>query len=190
MGMIKRPSKRRFRNEPGEAIHIIALWNLMIVLIPFLLLSAVFSRTAILNIYLPESDGQEKPLPAQADQPVPIVSILKDGFVIQDAERVLAAVPQTDGEHDFERLATLLLELKRQIPKQEAIILLSEPQVAYETIIHTMDASRETWIERQGRKELISLFPSVSLGEVGEVTFQEVLKAGRQPAGSGAEGSP
>lgn len=183
--MINRPSKKRFRQEHGEAIHIMALWNLMIILIPFLLLSAVFSRTAILNVYLPEATPGERPEKkvAETQHPLLIISILKDGFVINDGERVLAALPKAQGLYDFERLSALLLQLKGQIPQQEEIILLSEPEISYETIIQTMDASRETLIVKEGNKEPVSLFPNVSIGEVGQITFREVLRPKGQPPG-------
>ena len=180
--MIHRPSKKRSRQEPEEAIHIVALWNLMIILIPFLLLSAVFSRTSILNVYLPETPSGEQKQEKATDSPGPLlmVSILKDGFVINDGKKVLAALPAVQGQHDFEKLSALLLKVKEQIPQQEEIILLSEPEVRYETIIHTMDASREVSVERNGKKETVSLFPNVSIGEVGEVTFREVLRPNAQ----------
>ncbi len=173
--MIRRLSKERFKQEDGEAIHIIALWNLMIILIPFLLLSAVFSRASILNIYLPESSPAEPVAQSAGDRPVPIISVLRDGFVVQDAERVLAVVPLIEGSHDFARLSDLLVELKRQIPGQDAIIILSEPEISYETIIHTMDASREARVDGPEARETILLFPNVSLGEVGEVSFRQGL---------------
>jgi biopolymer transport protein ExbD len=175
--LVHRPSKKRFQQEPEEAIHIVALWNLMIILIPFLLLSAVFSRTAILNVYLPEALSAEKKLEKATDDHAPLlmVSILKDGFVIHDGEKVLAALPRVQDRHDFERLSSLLLQLKGQIPHHEEVILLSEPEIRYETIIQTMDASREAVVERDGKKEVVSLFPNVSIGEVGEITFREVL---------------
>lgn len=176
--MINRPSKKRSQQEPEEAIHIVALWNLMIILIPFLLLSAVFSRTAILNVYLPEAPSEEKKQEKDAKEHplLLIISILKDGFVINDGEKVLAALPKVQDRHDFEKLSSLLLQLKGQIPHHEEIILLSEPTIRYETIIQTMDASRETVVERDGKKEVVSLFPNVSIGEVGEITFREVLR--------------
>ena len=174
--MVNRPSKRRFKQEPDEAIHIVALWNLMIILIPFLLLSATFSKTTILNLYLPEGPPPEE-IQKKRDnrsKPILIVSILKDGFVLNEGEKVLAAIPKTRGEYDLDRLSDLLLELKRLRPQQEEIILLSEPEVDYEVLIHAMDTSREAWIEQDGKQMAISLFPNVSIGEVGEVIFKEV----------------
>jgi biopolymer transport protein ExbD len=175
---MNRPSKKRSLQEPEEAIHIVALWNLMIILIPFLLLSAVFSRTAILNVYLPEAPSEEKKPVKDPEEHTPllIVSVLNDGFVINDGEKVLAALPRVQDQHDFEKLSSLLLQLKGQLPHHEEIILLSEPTIRYETIIQTMDASREIVMERDGKKEVVSLFPNVSIGEVGEITFREVLR--------------
>lgn len=173
--MVNRPSKKRFRQEPDEAIHIVALWNLMVILIPFLLLSAVFSQTSILNLHVPQAQA-ERPEEADSPVPVPIVSILRDGFVLNDGQRVLAALPKVQNEYDFKKLSALLLQIKRLYPQQENIVLLSEPDVNYEALIHTMDASRETWTEEAGERREVSLFPNISIGEVGEITFTEMIR--------------
>ncbi len=151
----------------------------MIILIPFLLLSAVFSQTAILNLHLPEGTPPEA-MAKKNEEPtilLPIVSILDDGFVLNDGEKVLAVLPKKNDEYNFEKLSKLLLEIKQQFPEQEDIILLSQAQTRYDVLIHAMDAVREIRLEQNGQRQLFSLFPNVSIGEVGKIQFTETQKA-------------
>jgi biopolymer transport protein ExbD len=152
-----------------EAIHIVALWNLMIILIPFLLLSAVFSQTSILNLYLPPPAAA----PAAGQTPdvkvaQPVVSILHDGYVLSDGPQVIAAIPLDEDErYNAGKLTELLVTIKRSIPAQQDIVILSEATTSYETVVQTMDAARE-WVSREnGLVTAHPLFPNIALGRVG-----------------------
>ena len=54
MSLISRASRRHRRKDAGE-LNITAFMNLMVVLVPFLLITAVFSRLTILELNLPSS---------------------------------------------------------------------------------------------------------------------------------------
>jgi biopolymer transport protein ExbD len=167
--MLGRLAQGRRRPVADEAIHIVALWNLMIILIPFLLLSAVFSQTSILNLYLPPPPppGATK-TPPGASTPKPVVSIVRDGYLVSDGPTVVAAIPlDADGRYQTRKLTDLLLQVKTNIPDRLDIVILSEATIPYETIVHTMDASREAVVEQEGRREAVPLFPNISLGQIG-----------------------
>ncbi|MEE9142428.1 MAG: biopolymer transporter ExbD, partial [Gammaproteobacteria bacterium] len=51
---MNRRSRHADRRDPAE-LNITAFMNLMVVLVPFLLITAVFSRMAVLELYLPNS---------------------------------------------------------------------------------------------------------------------------------------
>lgn len=170
--MLPRLAGRRRRPVADEAIHIVALWNLMIILIPFLLLSAVFSQTSILNLYLPPPQAAPAPANAQPDRaPKPVVSILRDGYVLSDGPQIIAAIPLDEqGAYNTRKLTELLVSIKRSTPAQQDIVILSEAETSYETVVHTMDAARE-WVSREGVQPLSQpLFPNISLGRVGGAT--------------------
>lgn len=167
--MVPRLATRRRRPVADEAIHIVALWNLMIILIPFLLLSAVFSQTSILNLYLPPPSAAPAPnQPAPDRVAKPVVSILRDGYVLSDGPQVIAAVPLgEDGRYNTRKLTELLVAIKQSIPTQQDIVILSEAETPYETIVQTMDAARE-WISREDDHATAQpLFPNIALGRVG-----------------------
>lgn len=167
--MLPRLATRRRRPVADEAIHIVALWNLMIILIPFLLLSAAFSQTSILNLYLPPPKAASTlGLPAPDPVAKPVVSILHDGYVLSDGPQVIAAIPLDEaGHYNARKLTELLVTIKQSIPAQQDIVILSEAQTPYETIVQTMDAARE-WVSHQGALAIPQpLFPSIALGRVG-----------------------
>ncbi len=167
--MLARLAHARRRPAADEAIHIVALWNLMIILIPFLLLSAAFSQTSILNLYLPPPPvpGAHKAPPAAAT-PKPVVSIVRDGYLVSDGPTVVAAIPlDAEGRHQTRKLTDLLLQVKRSVPDRLDIVILSEATIPYETIVQTMDASRESVVEQGGRRDAVPLFPNISLGQIG-----------------------
>jgi biopolymer transport protein ExbD len=167
--MLPRLAARRRRPVADEAIHIVALWNLMIILIPFLLLSAVFSQTSILNLYLPPPQDAPAPSRAPADHvPKPVVSILSDGYVLSDGPQVIAAIPLDEqGGYNTRKLTELLVEIKRSIPAQQDIVILSQADTSYDLLVQTMDASREWVAQESGRPVAQPLFPNISLGRVG-----------------------
>jgi len=165
--MLARLAHGRRRPAADEAIHIVALWNLMIILIPFLLLSAVFSQTSIVNLYLPPPPKAAPGGPAAAT-PKPVVSIVHDGYVLSDGPTVIGAIPlDAEGRYNTNKLTELLVSIKRAIPDRSDIVILSEDRVPYETIVRTMDASREAVVERDGRLAAEPLFPNISLGRIG-----------------------
>lgn len=167
--MLPRLATRRRRPIADEAIHIVALWNLMIILIPFLLLSAVFSQTSILNLYLPPPAAAPVPDQPPHDRVAkPVVSILRDGYVLSDGPQVIAAIPlDENGDYNARKLTELLVTIKRSIPTQQDIVILSDPETSYETIVQTMDAARE-WISIENDPPIAQpLFPNIALGRVG-----------------------
>lgn len=166
--MVPRLATRRRRPIADEAIHIVALWNLMIILIPFLLLSAVFSQTSILNLYLPPPNAANAPGQPAPAIPKPVVSILRDGYVLSDGPQVIAAIPlDEEGHHNTRKLTELLVTVKQSMPTQQDIVILSEAETPYETIVQTMDAAREWVSAENGRASAQPLFPNIALGRLG-----------------------
>ena len=53
------------RKHPAAELNITAFMNLMVVLVPFLLMTAVFSPITILDLNLPQPGAQDKQKPKQ-----------------------------------------------------------------------------------------------------------------------------
>lgn len=164
--MLKRLSKEKIKLIPDEGIHIVGLWNLMVILIPFLLLSATVSQTSILNLYIPSNNSEPKGELGQST--ILVVSITHQGFRIQNGDRRLPFIGKKKGLYDFETLSSTLYDIKEERGLQEQIVLLSEPDIPYEVLVAVMDYSRERIIFIEGIPRAIPLFPKISIGSVVE----------------------
>ncbi|MGD9366020.1 MAG: biopolymer transporter ExbD [Desulfobacteraceae bacterium] len=161
--MTRRHHYRKRMVETPE-LNITTFLNLMVVLIPFLLISAVFSRVTIMELSVPTgSGGGEVATPNFAIE----VIVRQNGFEIANGSSVEAAVPKKDGEYDMEMLKQLLLRLKAQFPDKEDATVLLEPDIEYDYLIRIMDAVRGTQQEVEGSDEpqKIVLFPDISIGD-------------------------
>lgn len=158
--------KHRYRNRMVETpeLNITTFLNLMVALIPFLLISAVFSRVTIMELSVPTSAGG-----AVTSAPNFAIEVIvrKLGFEIANGSSVEAAIPKKEGEYDMEMLSAMLLRLKAQFPEKEDATVLLEPDIEYDYLIQIMDAVRGTEQKVEGSEEVqkIVLFPDISIGD-------------------------
>ena len=137
--MRNRFRRRRRSQEPGD-INITAFMNLMVILVPFLLITAVFSRITILELNLPAAAG-----PAQQDPPQDFqleIVVRADGIEVGDRDGGLVkSLPMKEGTHDYAQLSQLLQQVKARFPDKLDATLLLEPDTDYETMVQVMDLS-------------------------------------------------
>ena len=159
---------RRLSAEPPE-INITAFLNLMVVLIPFLLLSAAFNQLTILELYLP-APGYSQSTPAEDSKKFELQIVIRDdGLLIQDKNNgPIKRLPVKDGEYDINGMQRQLAQLKARHKEVTRITLLSEPQITYEQIVRIMDNVRTLWINDATGGYLAELFPDISVGEAPE----------------------
>jgi biopolymer transport protein ExbD len=155
------------RNVETAELNITAFMNLMVILVPFLLITAVFSRLTILELNLPGSSSE--PVEPQ-DQTFQLEIIVRqDKIEVGDRNQGLLGVyPNTDsGAYDYEALAGKLRELKERYPTKTDAAILLEQDVAYDTIVQVMDTVRiaQEIDEEAGRIDRTDLFPDISIGD-------------------------
>ncbi|WP_420426862.1 ExbD/TolR family protein [Algiphilus sp.] len=159
--MISKLHKRR--RAPTSELQITAFMNLMVVLVPFLLITAVFSQLAVLELALPEpasESSDEPPLP-----PGLRVVVRADTVTVTDGGSPVQAFDRADdGAIDTEALGALLSEIKSRRPDDTAITLLLEPSVAYEDLVTVMDTVR---MQPDNPKQ--NMFPDIAIGEAAPV---------------------
>ncbi len=161
---MSRRQKARRGSEQVE-LDITTFLNLMVVLIPFLLVTAVFSRITIQELNLPtEAAGGAKP-----DKPVVTIEVIvrKEKLQLSDGKRVTSTIPMRDGKYDIKGLSEKLLALKGQYSEKLDATILAEPEVEYEDLIHVMDAVKVAEVKQEGVEEVqkVVLFPQLSLGD-------------------------
>lgn len=154
----------RLRNKQPMELEVTTFLNLMVVLVPFLLITAVFSRIAIVELTLPSSTGG-----ASSEQPAFRVEVIvrQEGLEISNGSAVIAAIPNVNDEYDFETLAQYVMSLKRDYPDQEAASVLLEPDIPYDYLIRVMDVIRSAEMPSSDQEQPIrvALFPNISIGE-------------------------
>jgi biopolymer transport protein ExbD len=154
---------RHHRNDTAE-LNITAFMNLMVILVPFLLITAVFSRLAILELNLPGSSSE--PVPPQEQSFQLEVIVRQEKIEVGDRNQGLLGVyPNGVDGYDYEALSTKLSELKKRYPaKSEASILL-EQDIAYDTLVQVMDTVRVAEDIEEDSIVRSDLFPDISIGD-------------------------
>ncbi len=161
--MNRRNRIKRRKQLTGE-LDVTTFLNLMVVLIPFLLISAVFSRVTIIELSVPTSaGGTESNAPNFSIE----VIVRKTGLEIANGSYVEAAIPKKDDQYDMEMLSEMLMRLKAQYPEKEDATILMEPDIAYDYLIQVMDAVRGVDIREDKDEEVkkMVLFPDISIGD-------------------------
>ena len=172
--------RHRYRKRMVETpeLNITTFLNLMVVLIPFLLISAVFSRVTIMEMSVPTSAGG-----AATNKPNFAIEVIvrEAGFEIANGNSVEAAIPKKEGAYDMEMLTQMLLRLKARFPDKEDATVLMEPDIEYDYLIRIMDAVRGTELTKEGTAtqgpaaegnaptnepvQRVVLFPDISIGD-------------------------
>jgi len=148
-----------------EDIDVTPLLNVMVVLVSFLIFSAVFSRISIQELVLPAQGD------AGATPNMPLVTIevivRRDFLEIGDGKSVIERIPKLGARYDVQKLSEYLLRLKEKHSDKQDVSILLEPDIDYETMIHVMDAVKVVEVKRVGQElpRKVLLFPQVSIGD-------------------------
>jgi len=162
--MRRRRQGDRRRNTETAELNITAFMNLMVILVPFLLITAVFSRLAILELNLPGSSSE----PVAEQEPVFQLEIIVRADRIEIGDRnigVLGSYPLADGGYDFTAMSDKLGELKTAYPGKTDAAILLEADIAYDTVVQVMDRVRVAEIIVDGAIVRSDLFPDISIGD-------------------------
>jgi biopolymer transport protein ExbD len=166
--MARRHHYKRRTKSGAHEIDVTTFLNLMVVLVPFLLITAVFSRLTIVELNLPSSAGG----PPKGEQGfTPEVIVREDLIQITNGQSVIASIPKKDEEYDLQTLSNYMVELKQTYPQQDAASVLMEARIPYDYLIQVMDIVRaverpvEVLVEGEPEFELVALFSEISVGD-------------------------
>lgn len=164
--------KRRTLNDVVE-LNITTFMNLMVILVPFLLITAVFSRMTVLEINLPALDAAEQSTLEKIDLQLELV-VTHNKFIVRDKSiGVLSSIDRKE-QDDWQSLINILLEIKSRYPEEQDLLLLFNQDTPYKTIIGLMDNVKSTPIIEMGQLVNIELFPNISIGDSDINENQEV----------------
>lgn len=158
----------RNRIKEAEELNITAFMNLMVILVPFLLITAVFSRITVLELNLPglnEQTKQQEKIKLQLE-----LVLRENSFDIQDANiGLIRRFERKQDETRWDVFTDILVEIKARFPAEDSITLLLEPKIDYKTLIKVMDKVRSADIVQVASLETIELFPNISIGDAPEI---------------------
>ena len=156
---------RRGDRSPPE-LNITAFLNLMVILVPFLLITAVFSHMSILELNLPPA-SKSKPTPNKPKKDINFELIIrKNSITVADTQGgAIKRFEKSGGEFDMEPITKLLVRIKEKFPAKLNITLLLEKDVNYDTLVQAMDAVRVVKEVEDGVSVKRELFPQISIGD-------------------------
>lgn len=159
---MKRFAKKRI--DTVVELNITAFMNLMVILVPFLLITAVFSRITVLELNLP---GLNQNTDTDQQGKLSLELVVRENSVdIQDSN--LGVIKRFEYQQDgiqWNKFSEILVEIKSRFPDEKSITLLLEPKVNYRTLIKVMDHVRSAEIVNMGTLETVELFPVISIGD-------------------------
>jgi biopolymer transport protein ExbD len=161
--MARQHHYRRRSKDPVE-LDMTTFLNLMVVLVPFLLVTAVFSRITIVELSLPSAaDGA-----APSEPGFGLEVIVRDaGLELTNGTALIARIPKVEDEYDLDRLSQFVMSLKRDHPDKENASVLLEPDIEYDHLIQVMDVVRSAELPGEGDEEptRVALFTDIAIGD-------------------------
>ena len=166
------PRKHHYRRrtlEPME-LDMTTFLTLMVVLVPFLLITAVFSRIPIVELSLPSSNSGG----AQQEPSFRLeVMVRQEGLELTNGTAVIATIPKVEDDYDLATLSDYLISLKRDYPDEDNASVLLEPDIPYDYLIQVMDVVRSVELPLEDvpdepdaeRFQRVALFTDISIGE-------------------------
>jgi biopolymer transport protein ExbD len=175
----------RHARKPAELL-LVPMIDIFTVLVTFLLMTAVFSRTVILQLNLPppNSTWKEPPPGLQLE-----VMVRKNLLQVADRNTgPLATIPNTPTGYDFDGLTEYLKRVKAKFPDKTDASILLESDTPYDTVVQVMDRVRVFEVGQGMSTVQAELFPDISIGDAPSTT--EVPGGAAPVAGAPAATAP
>ena len=161
--LARRQQRNHARYRGRNDLNIVPMLDVMVILTFFLIFTAVFSKTSVLEVNLPGPGTQ-----AATDTPRFELELILRQSGIEVADRnqgVLETIPAVAGGQDVAKLTEYLATLKAKLPEVNHATLLVAEDVDYDTIVQVMDAVRVRQSADGSRIVSKQLFPQIALGD-------------------------
>jgi biopolymer transport protein ExbD len=157
----------RHARKPAELL-LVPMIDIFTVLVTFLLMTAVFSRTVILQLNLPppNTTWKEPPPGLQLE-----VMVRKELLQVTDRNTgPLATFPNIASGYDYDNLTEYLKRVKARFPDKTDASILLEPDTPYDTLVQVMDRVRVFEVGQGMSTVQAELFPDISIGDAPSTT--------------------
>lgn len=175
----------RHARKPAELL-LVPMIDIFTVLVTFLLMTAVFSRTVILQLNLPPPNTTWKEPPPGLQ-----LEVMVRKNLLQVADRntgPLATFPNNATGYDYDGLTEYLKRVKAKFPDKTDASILLESDTPYDTVVQVMDRVRVFEVGQGMSTVQAELFPDISIGDAPSTT--EAPGAAAPVAGAPAATGP
>ena len=159
--LVRRNHARYHRGR--DDLNLVPMIDMMVILVFFLIFTAVFSKTNILQLNLPAS-STTTPLDLPKDLKLEVI-IRPDDLVVNDRNSgPLHVIANTAGGYDYANLSEFMRRIKAQFPQMTDATILPSPATSYDTLVQVMDAVRvyELPVAPFSKAEL---FPDIAIAD-------------------------
>jgi biopolymer transport protein ExbD len=160
---MRRRRQRSARRE-ASALDVTAFLSLMVMLVPFMLITAVFSRMTILELQSAAGNAGDTAL----SDPLQLQIIVRehDIEIYHRGQKTARRITRDSGEQALDLLAGAMDELKVRFPQSREATILLEPQVPYDDVVQVMDVVRMQPPQGNDTVPRRERFPLIALGEI------------------------
>lgn len=153
------------RTKTSIELNITAFMNLMVALVPFLLMTAAFTNTSILDLKLPKADAGDSAADLPKEFAINVV-MGNEAITITDQNGdTIKFIPKIISGHNYTLVNQTLRLIKNQYPEKTDISILPDKFTPYDDIVQIMDKAREFHSYQNGKIVTYELFPDISIGD-------------------------
>jgi biopolymer transport protein ExbD len=152
----------RHRRRPAELL-LVPMIDIFTVLVTFLLMTAIFSKTVVLELNLPAQQAEFREPP-----PGLMIEVMVRKDLIQVADRnsgPLATLPNKADGYDYAGLTEYLKRVKAKFPEKTDATILLEKDTPYDILVQVMDHVRVLEVKEGITTVQAELFPDISIGD-------------------------
>jgi biopolymer transport protein ExbD len=159
----RRVLRNHARYRGRHDINVVPMIDMMIILVFFLIFTAVFTKTNVLELNLPGADSAVPDLPQGLNLEI---IVRKNALEVADrGTGLLKSLPvQSGGGYDLQGLADYLALVKSKYQDKHDATILLEQEIAYDTLVKVMDTVR-VYPVPGSKWDVAELFPDVSVGD-------------------------
>jgi biopolymer transport protein ExbD len=158
----RRVMRNHARYRGRHELNVVPMIDMMVILVFFLIFTAVFTKTNVLELNLPGADSAVPDLPEGLN-----LEVIIRKAAIEVADRgtgLLKSLPRTGDDYDLKGLSEYLKLVKSKYPDKQNATILLEQDISYDTLVHVMDTVRVFQVPNS-QWDMAELFPEVSVGD-------------------------
>jgi biopolymer transport protein ExbD len=159
--LVRRNHARYHRGR--DDLNIVPMIDMMVILVFFLIFTAVFSKTNILQLNLP-ANASAAPLDLPKGLKLEVI-IRPNDLVVNDRNSgPLKVLENTPNGYDLDGLSEYMRRVKATYPQMTDATILPGPNVAYDTLVQVMDTVRVYQVPEPPFSKA-ELFPDIAIGD-------------------------